>query len=252
MKKKEFEYGYFEYAKLDKDPSLVKGKFHLNINPKFYNDFNEEFILYNFDQIDDIIEKNKDNYSFHNKIVNFGPYYPKTRYDEDIMLCESLKFPTYSQFLLKTKSRYIDKAKNQGKTYSYDGRIETLKIFSNLFSTIINQNFREKHINYIIPVPAKSIYSLNSVSIICEELSKLLGIPINNQILERISDEDSKKYRAIKTYNWWEQISVILVDDIITDGTTKINILNQLQNSNVTVEYIITLGKTDYNKAILL
>ena len=74
MKKAQFDYGYFEYAEMDQDYSYVKGNFHLNNRPKFHNDFREEFILYNFDHFDKIIEKNKENYPFLNRILTLGSY----------------------------------------------------------------------------------------------------------------------------------------------------------------------------------
>ena len=58
MKRTQFDYGYFEYTEIDQDFSYIKGKFHLNNKPKFHHDFDEEFILYNFDHFDKIIEKN--------------------------------------------------------------------------------------------------------------------------------------------------------------------------------------------------
>lgn len=85
----------------------------------------------------------------------------------------------------------------------------------------------------------------------CEELSAKLKIPIDYQILERITD-DNKEYRVTKIFDRLEEISAILVDDIITDGITKLNIIKQRQKSIVSVDLIVSLGKTDHNKISLM
>ena len=102
-----FDYGKFEYQELASNPLYVKGKFSLNFNPKFYRDFDNYFIFYNFNKYDNILNINRSNYTFHNKIINFGPFYTKEKFKELFVQNSEKKYPIYSRMLVKSKSQYL-------------------------------------------------------------------------------------------------------------------------------------------------
>ncbi len=243
-----FDYGNFKYEELKSNPLYIKGKFYLNFNPNFNDDFDNYFIFYNFDKFDIVLEMIRNNYSFHNKILFLGPFYPKKEYDEFIGQSSEQLYPIYSKMLVKAKSHYIHEKIVEQNTYSYVGKTEILKIFSNFFSSISSQEIQFKNpINFIIPIPQMPCYNENSVLYICKELHNKLNIPIWNDILRRVSNSDDKEYECTEIRNGCDEVNSILVDDIITSGTTTQNVIKELLKSNIKVDYIITLGKTDYN-----
>ena len=103
-------------------------------------------------------------------------------------------------------------------------------------------------LNYdeIIPVPAKSEYSYNSVEIISTEFSNIFDIPINLSRIKR-TDDSTKEYAIISESDDLDDKIILLIDDIITDGVTKDKICLRLSEKSCKNVDLITLARTDHN-----
>jgi len=124
--------------------------------------------------------------------------------------------------------------------------MEQLKILSNFYAVYIQTIGLPINYDRIIPVPAKPSYSFNSIEIICDEFNKIFQIPIDNTIITRTSD-NWKSYEIRKTSTNLNNLKILLIDDIITDGNTKGEICTKF--NKIGCEYIcmLTLGRTDHS-----
>ncbi|MHA1791468.1 MAG: hypothetical protein ACTSVI_02415, partial [Promethearchaeota archaeon] len=93
--------------------------------------------------------------------------------------------------------------------------------------------------------PAKPKHNINPIKHACVEFSNVLGIPINANLIRRISNDKKiyESYREINDYNK----KVLVIDDIYTQGKTKNAIFQALMHLGSPKMGIITICKTDYN-----
>lgn len=173
-----------------------------------------------------------------------GPYYPY-RIQKEL----NQTSPLYTSVLLYSKtSKILEGTQSQlPDNWKYkvtEGRKEQLKIFTNFFGHFLKK--AEKSLKgFLISVPAKPRYSLNSVECITKELSQVFLLPIK-EILIRISNDDKIYDLKQGTHNSVPS-EVILVDDFFTNGETKRFICKLLRNNGAKNITIICLGKTDHN-----
>ncbi len=152
------------------------------------------------------------------RLISLGPYYPWRNFKEIKKEKPNLVYPALSDILLDSKS-YAHYLKAVNFPLNYDK---------------------------LIPVPAKPMYSFNSIEIICQEFSEIHKIPIDFKIIRRISDTE-KEYEIIDKSINLSNSKILLIDDIITEGDTKDFICLRLNKIGCGNFCIATLGKTDHN-----
>jgi len=228
-----FEYGIFKHEEIALNSvPLIKGKFYLYIHPDFPKEFERTFWFYNLSKrlkIDDVI--------------SLGPYFPMHIYYDNLAIMPDLKYPAFSDIILNSKSGPLHRAQND---YIRNSRKEQLKIISNFYAYYLKEAVESLDYDEIIPVPAKSMYSFNSIEIICKEFSKIFNIPINVRRIKRINDGE-KDYAVISKNNYLNLKNILIIDDIITDGITKAKIFHVLKEAGCYATHMITLAKTDHN-----
>ena len=243
-----FDYGIFEYKneRYVNGPvqlPLIRGNFSLNIKP-IKNDFNGDFWFYDLIKLNEYDWYKNNQNQFFNRIFCLGPYYPYWIQNE-----LSKNSPLYTSVLLYSKtSKIIEATQSQWsdnwKYKGVEGRKEQLKIFTNFFGHFLIKA-QKSLTGFLISVPAKPSYSLNSVECITKELSQVFSLPIK-EILIRISN-DNKIYDLKQGNHNSVPSEVILVDDLFTNGETKRFICNLLRNNGAKNITIICLGRTDHN-----
>lgn len=127
--------------------------------------------------------------------------------------------------------------------------MEQLQILSNFYAVYIQTIGLPINYDRIIPVPAKPSYSFNSIEIICNEFNKIFQIPIDtidNTLITRTSDI-WKSYEIIKTSTNLNNLKILLIDDIITDGDTKGEICTKLNKIGCENICMLTLGRPDHS-----
>jgi len=230
-----FEFGEFNYEKVNQySISLIKGKFNLSIKPLFTKEFEKTFWFY------DLEDEQSLHINDEKSLISFGPYYPLNEINEEDRY--SIQ-PALSNIILNSKSGPLYRAPND---FIVNSRKQQLEIISNFCASYLNKMNFSLNNDIIIPVPAKPMYSFNSIEIICQEFNKIFSIPIDLNIIERTSN-DEKYYDIINKSINLSKLRILLIDDIITEGDTKDLIclrLNEIGCRNID---IITIGKTDHN-----
>ena len=176
-------------------------------------------------------------------LISLGPYYPWKNFKEIQKKKPNLVYPAFSDILLGSKSGRLH---NVPSNFIVKARRQQLRILSNFCANYLKAANIPLNYDRIIPVPAKPMYSFNSIEIICQEFSKIFNIPIDLNIIKRISNTE-KYYNIINKSINLSNLSILLIDDIITEGDTKDFVylrLNEIGCGNIC---IITLGKTDHN-----
>lgn len=172
LKRISFNYGSFKYKEIKINSNfLIKGKFSLNINPNFPEEFRRPFWFYNLGKL-----LKRDN------IISLGPYYPRGEFNKDQIFVEDLNYPAFSDIVFNSKSGPLHKEKL--KDYIKESRLEQLKIISNFYAYYLKELIGTLNYNEIVPVPAKPMYSFNSVEIISREFSDIFKISMNLNRIE--------------------------------------------------------------------
>lgn len=241
ISKIEFDYGVFNFKRIIINSiSLIKGKFNLNFDAKFKNDFKRSFWFYE-------LESSSNSKSEKVKILpnlgSLGPYFPWSDYKKRGEFNSKLKFPIFSDILLNSKT---GKLAGIQSAFIVEARKEQLKIISNFYANYLMGKKFCSNCNKIIPVPAKPKYSSNNVEIICHEFGKIFNIPIECKIILRTSNSE-KSYKMINRPIALNNLNVLLIDDIFTNGTTRNMLFSILKNKGCSNLFMVTLGKTDHN-----
>ncbi|MHA1818948.1 MAG: hypothetical protein ACTSU2_09765 [Promethearchaeota archaeon] len=163
-----------------------------------------------------------------------GEYYI---YNKWKLLREPSEWPRLSHIILNTKSSKLISRDDLGKIkWRY-----VLKVISNFYGHLLkNYNIFLKGI--ITAVPAKDIYPINSLDDVVDELADIFNLTKNLNILKRISNENPE-YRLKQDISHITKL--ILVDDVLTSGTTIQNIYTLFQD-RINEFYVIILGKSTY------
>ena len=165
------------------------------------------------------------------------------KFNIDLIFTPNLKYPAFSDIILNSKSGPLHRVQND---YIKESRKEQLRIISNFYANYLKNIIGTLNYDEIIPVPAKSQYSFNSVEIISLEFSSIFNIPMNLSRLVRIDDE-IKEYSIICKNEDLDQKKILLIDDIITGGETKDKIFLRLNEKGCKNVDMITLARTDHN-----
>ncbi len=172
-----------------------------------------------------------------------GAYYPQGTYDNDSRDAPNLKYPAFSNIVFYSKSGPLHRAPS---SFIRTSRKQQLKIISNFYANYLKIIIGSLNYDEIIPVPAKLEYSYNSVEIISKEFSNIFSIPMSLSSINRTSDY-KKEYSINCDNNDLDQLRILLIDDIITDGETKDKICFRLNEKGCNVIDMITLARTDHN-----
>jgi len=172
-----------------------------------------------------------------------GAYYPQRNFDNDSKNAPNLKYPALSNIVFYSKSGPLHR---EPKIFIRTSREQQLRIISNFYANYLKSIIGSLNYDEIIPVPAKLEYSFNSVEIISKEFSNIFNIPMNLSRINRTSDYE-KEYSINCDNNDLEQIRILLIDDIITDGKTKEKICFRLNEKGCNDIDMITLARTDHN-----
>ncbi|MBR4625138.1 MAG: ComF family protein, partial [Alphaproteobacteria bacterium] len=117
-----------------------------------------------------------------------------------------------------------------------------------------------KNIDFIIPVPLHprklKIRGYNQSEKIAEGLSQVLNIPIDNNVLTKTTynDTQTKKHRYERFLNSqnlftanhspkYEGLHYLIVDDVLTTGSTLESCINELKTIPGVKVSIFTLGR---------
>ncbi|MGQ4872842.1 MAG: ComF family protein [Promethearchaeia archaeon] len=164
----------------------------------------------------------------------------------DSKLIENLVYPAFSDIIFSSKSGPLHRIQGNQKEFIIKSRLEQLKIISNFYAYYLKKVIDLLNYDEIIPVPAKLIYTFNSVEIIGQEIGKIFGISLNSDRIRRIDNEE-KDYHLLNKNENLSQFRILLIDDIITNGITKDKIYSILRKAGCNQIDMITLGRTDYN-----
>jgi len=93
-----------------------------------------------------------------------------------------LRYPAFSDIIFNSKSGPLHK--KAVSSYIIKSRKQQLKIISNFYAHYLKNVIGSLNYNEIIPIPAKSKYSFNSVEVISTEFHNIFNIPVN---LDRIA-----------------------------------------------------------------
>ncbi|MBD3230247.1 MAG: hypothetical protein GF329_18860 [Candidatus Lokiarchaeota archaeon] len=229
-----FKYGSFKYEEIKINSNfLIKGRFSLRKSPKFPKEFSKPFWFYDLGK-----RLKRDN------IISLGPYYPQSVFNINQIFIENLKYPVFSNIVFNSKSGPLHK--EQVNDYIKESRLEQLKIISNFYAHYLKEIIGSLEYSEIVPVPAKPMYSFNSVEIISSEFSNIFKISMNLNRLERIKDEN-KEYIVNDDNDEFSSKKILLIDDIITEKKTLDNILPKLKEKGCNKIDLITLARTDHN-----
>ena len=137
------------------------------------------------------------------------------------------------------------------------------KYFANFMAEEFERNKNEiGEIDFLIPVPLheekEKERGFNQSKLLADELSKMIGIPVLDGNLIRVKNtktqtELSYKERqenlekAFKVLNWREIKGkrIVLIDDVLTTGSTLNHCAHALLNSGAAAVYALTAATTD-------
>lgn len=180
---------------------------------------------------------------------------------EDIRICSKclIKTPRYQKLIASLK--YNKLAKKLISDYKYRDRI-SLSLF---FTSIIKNKIKEidDNIDYIIPVPLHKNRLIsrryNQSAIICKQIAKELNFIFIGDLLLRTRNTKSqnklgkrarlentrKAFEINKNYkNQMKGKNILLIDDIITTGSTIENCCLALKKQSANKIYICSIAKT--------
>lgn len=155
----------------------------------------------------------------------------------------NFRYPAFSDIVFNSKSGPLNRAPS---TYIRTSRKQQLKIISNFYANYLKNIIGSLNYSEIIPIPAKLEYSFNSVEIISAEFSNVFHIPVNLNRIAR-TDDDTKEYTVLSENDDLNEKTILLIDDIITDGETKDKICLRLSEKGCNNVDMITLARTDHN-----
>lgn len=128
-----------------------------------------------------------------------------------------------------------------------------------IYGLSLQQSGYTEGMDFIIPVPLhpskERLRGFNQSQIISEGLSEATGIPLNNEVLKRatISSTQTKRSR----YERWTNVEgifnisdpdsikdkhILLVDDVITTGSTMESCINELHTIEGVKVSVVALG----------
>lgn len=137
------------------------------------------------------------------------------------------------------------------------------KLMFNYLSNI-NKDFSDYE---IIFVPLHKIKQrkrgFNQCELISKELSTLMKIPFNKNLIKRVKNTKSmynlKKYQRIENLKnaffvdkkFYNNKKLLIIDDIVTTGTTLQEIINEFSKNNIKDIFCLTFTNTEKNSIFI-
>ena len=180
--------------------------------------------------------------------------------------CLSCK--NYKRYFKYAKSPliYKDKIAFAIKQFKYDNKKYLAKYFAKFLELEYrNIKMQDKDIDYIIPVPIheNKIKSrgYNQSNLLAEQLSKMINIPVLDNVLLRIKETKSQTKlsfaerqenleSAFKVLNKSKikGKSILLIDDVLTTGSTASHCSKCLLEAKAKEVVVLTIATTDSDK----
>lgn len=149
-------------------------------------------------------------------------------------------------------------------SFKYGNKVALRHLFSHLIYDFINRhNLSFKHINLIIPIPLHNTRrrerGYNQAQLIGKELSQNLSIPLSNNILKR--SRHTRNQAVVSVKERWTNIqgafkiehskelknaNILLIDDLLTTGSTASAAALALKSAGVSNVEIVTLSIAEF------
>ncbi|KAA3635869.1 MAG: ComF family protein [Calditrichaeota bacterium] len=160
--------------------------------------------------------------------------------------------------LLYSYGEYHSALKEMIIQFKFKGITKPAQLFSQMIAENFYQQITDLNADYLIPIPLATSREkkrgFNQAEIIAEHLSNHLQIPVNNDILYRVKnnkpqarlsmDKRAKNVRAVFDIDedLTEKYNLILVDDVVTTGSTILEAVSVLQSGGYKIPGVITLA----------
>lgn len=169
--------------------------------------------------------------------------------------CLEKSFPLFSYGL------YRSPLKDMIIQYKFKGIRHLAELFADLLSDLWLEDLKKMKIDYIIPIPLYSIREnirgYNQAELLAEHLSRRLNIKTNSKIVFR--DKKRKPQARLKTDDRSRNIknvfkviepannnrSVLLVDDVVTSGSTILELRRVLSEAGYVVKGAVSIAHVE-------
>ncbi len=176
-------------------------------------------------------------------------------YMHDEISCEICADKT---FALYSYANYADPIREIIIEFKFKGITFPAEIFAKRIYSLYADLLKEYNADYLIPIPLhksrENTRGYNQASLLAKEIEKLSDIKVNENILYRVKKRkpqaklvvaDRKKnidsvFKVEK--NTTELIKCIIVDDVVTTGSTVFEAAKELENSGYKVAAVISIA----------
>lgn len=174
--------------------------------------------------------------------------------------CECKKYPKF-YFRSIAPFKYQAPLKNAIISFKRIKNQRLAKFFAENIVNLIAKKYKNVKFDAIIPVPLhksrKRQRGFNQSEMLCNELSKILEVPVLNNVLHQVKRAKSQhtlnfKQRRLNVKGIYQTVSipieyqrVLLVDDIMTSCSTLNECAKVLRIEGVTKIYCATIAKTE-------
>lgn len=208
---------------------------------------------------------------FYKQIYPNRCLFCRTLIDEDKVLCASChkKLPvhgvcqgTRGGYRCSAAFIYHGKPKHAVLRFKFKGKTSFAEKFAQLLATDVKRSYEDMIFDYITYVPmhkkAKKKRGYNQSELLAKELSKILGIPCVETLTKIKHTKPQHKLKSkerlknlkgvfkITDKNLIKDKSILIIDDIITTGTTLGECAKTLQKANpslICCETILTTAR---------
>ena len=142
-------------------------------------------------------------------------------------------------------------------SFKYDKNFTAGKILSELLIELIYEKKLEFDIICYVPMTKSSIRKrgFNQCEIICKNLSEALGIPLSRSLIKTKDTKEqkslSKEERAKNIKDVFKVVDkdilnkrILLIDDVVTTGSTLLECKKVLEKYNVEKITVLTIAKS--------